>query len=835
VPSTDYSNNFLLFAAENNKNLLIAISIKGLSTILTSGDIYTRVRYGDPNLVYGEPGVVYGGLRLYGDYKPILQFDGSSLTLQQKIEPEQGRASVTMINLSFNDQGGFMTKLISPGILIPDILGAEVELRVGFPEISYPEDYALTFRGVVSQVTSTAGTVNLQISDPNARRRQQTFFCAKTKLKHPITSNQTSITVNNAADLFVPQLGPDGTYDPAITTYVKIGSEIIQYPPTGIDVNTGILSGITRGARATTPAAANQGADVSAALQVEDHIIDMALKIMLSGSGQFLTNQGIAAFVNFNDASVPNNYNAFQLAGNKNAVLDLGIAPGDYITITGAANAQNNGVCRVVLFLSTQNGYNQVIVTDKIFVVEGVGNAVFSVRSQYDTYPADNVGLAMPGYEVDVDRHQYIKNTFLSSLENSCRFYIDSTESSAKTFIENELYLPFGCYSLTRFGRMSVQLTHAPLADQRLQVLDKNNVVNPQNITPMRGVNSRKFFNEIDFNYDEDDTGTFRSAFRDIDSNSLNIIGLSSTLPITSKGIKSDLTTTASIQRTANNLLSRYKNGAVLITLETNFGTGIEIEAGDVVVLKDDGFLQISNFSDGTKNLGAQLFEVVDRRLVLTTARTSLQLVSGLGASISDRYATIAPASELLAGSNSTLLKLTNSFGSQFPGQEHVKWDDYLGLRGLVHTQDWGIAATCIMESFSSTNPNDMIVSGLSFSPSAGCILEVDRYPLSTDPTDQQIIKQIHCFCDASVTATSGISDTQFMVDAADIDKFVLGLPVSVHNDDYSIISVEQNVSNIDTGTNIVTVAGSLGFAPSAGNVAELIGFPDGGGPYRFL
>src|SRR5271169_1301284 len=156
MPSTDYTPNYLTYNEETTKLLVIAVQIEGLSTILTSSNLYTRVRYGDPGVVYGEPGLVYGGLLPYSDYKAILDTQKGSYTLQQKIEPEQGRSSVSMLTLTFIDYQQFMTQLISPGVILDDILGKQVKVYLGFQDISFPEDFSLIFRGRISTVTSMA-------------------------------------------------------------------------------------------------------------------------------------------------------------------------------------------------------------------------------------------------------------------------------------------------------------------------------------------------------------------------------------------------------------------------------------------------------------------------------------------------------------------------------------------------------------------------------------------------------------------------------------------------------------------------------------------------------
>lgn len=835
MPSTDYSPAFLATVAEANKQLLIAIEIDGLSTALTSGEISKKIVYGDP-IVYGQSGLVYGGLIPYDDFKPLLSLDQSSLTIQQKVEPEQGRASVSMLSLAFVDKDQFMTNLIAPGNVIPDILGAQIIVRIGFPQISYPDEYCIIFRGRCSQVDSMSGMVTLQMSDPNMVRRQQIFYMAKTFAASAIGPTDTTIPVVSTEFFNQQILGPDGTYDSAITTYIKIDDEVIEYPATGISVSGIAFVGVTRGARATSAVDHDQGTEIDAIIQVQDHMIDMALKYMLSGwQGPYLADLPIRSFVQTSDPSTGIQNQGFVIS--KDAVIDYGIAPGDYVTVTGASNGGNNGQCKVVLFLDTETGNNRVIVTDKTFILESSTSAVFSVRSQYDTYP-DNLGSQMPGTEVDVAQHQFIKNTFLSSAEYSLSFLKTAPESQAKTFIESELYLPFGCYSLTRLGRCSMQLTHAPIADERLQVLDKTNVMNPQNIKPSRGVNNRKFFNQINLSYDYDDDGVPHNLVTFLDTNSLNIIGVSSVLPLESEGMKSSITSTTTIDRTFNYILSRYKNGAVLINLEVNFATGVQIEAGDVVEIADNGFLQISNFLTGKRNLGSQLFEVIDRSLSLSNGKCTIQVVSGLGAEATDRFVTFGPASVMTTGTTQDLLVLTDSFGSATPGQEVTKWKDYLGLRGKVYAPDYSNSSTCNLVSVSNTVPNALVISGISIPASAGpfpgWILQQDDYSTSTDSLDQAPFKISFASWDPSVVAVSGVSDTEVVVAASGISRFQVGLPILVHSTDFNYISAEANVLSASTATNIVTVSSSLGFTPSAGNIVELIGFADGGGAYRF-
>jgi hypothetical protein len=857
-----YSQKFLSVVAEANKQPIIVVEVEGLNTIITSGTTYKNITYGS-GYTFGEAGVYYGLSIPIPTYttsasaqqlsNPILSLDKSSLTISQQIEPEQGRSSVSMLNLAFIDKNQFMTQLVSPGILIPDILGAQVKVRVGFPQISYPNDYLLLFRGRVSSYDSTGGLVTIQTSDPNIVRRQQLFYTAQTNAASAISSSATTLPVVTTGGFNQQILGPNGQYDPAITTYIQVDSEIMQYPATGITVvgSQPTFAGLIRGARGTSAVSHSAGAQVTSVIQVQDTMINMALKFMLSGwQGPYITGLKVISFVQTNDALTGTQSQGFVI--DKDAVIEYGISPGDYITITGASNSGNNVTCVVLYFLDTTIGPNRVIITNTTFITEFPTTAVYSVRSQYDTYP-DNLGLQMPAYEVDVAAHRYIQSTFMSSAENSLTFLMTETQSSAKTFIESEIYFPFGCYSLTRFGRCSMQLTHPPIAGQTIQVLNQNNVVNPQNISPSRAVNNRKFFNELDLFYDYSDSQSYQTVNVFLATNSLNIIGISSVLQIQSSGLRSNQnfpynqtnpntsgTSVSTINRIFDYILSRYQNGAIVIKIEVNFATGIQIEAGDVVEISDNGFLNISNFLTGQRNLGSQLFEVINRNLNLGTGKCTLQVITGLGSLITDRYATFAPATILGAPTNQSLLSLTASFGSQSPLIETLKWTPYLGLRVKVHAPDWSNSATCILNSISATYPNAINVSGFSIpasaGPSAGWIMQPDDYSQSSSILDQQPFKIAFDFFDPSVMVTSGSSPTSFVVASSGIGLFTVGLPVLVHDKAYANISNEVNVLSVAASSNTVTVNAPLGFTPSAGNLVELIGFVyDGSGPYRWI
>ena len=152
------------------------------------GDIYTRVRYGDAGLVYGMSGLIYGGLRRLDNVRPYLTLEGS-LSISQKIEPEQARASISTFSLVLIDKDGYLSKLAAPNVLVDEVLGGkEVKIYLGYLTTSFPEDYFVVFRGTVSSITINGPKVTLALSDANQRRRRPVFNTGRSKLTAPLLS-----------------------------------------------------------------------------------------------------------------------------------------------------------------------------------------------------------------------------------------------------------------------------------------------------------------------------------------------------------------------------------------------------------------------------------------------------------------------------------------------------------------------------------------------------------------------------------------------------------------------------------------------------------------------
>lgn len=832
----NYPSNYLIYNEEVTKNLNVVVQIEGVPQLITFVPIFKRIRYGDPDIHYGDAGLVYGGLVQYKSsaFMSILSLD-SNLIISQTVEPEQGKGSVSTLTLVLIDKDSFVTNLVTPGNVVDELMGNKlVTIKIGYQQTSYPEDYFTAFRGYVSSIQYTPGKYYLQLSDATSKQRAQVFYSGTTEVTSDVAPTDTTINTVSTVDFFQPILGPNGQYDPAITPYIIVNSEVIQYPNDNTGLGSTSFNFLTRGARGTIAATAAIGDAVAASIQIQDNGIDMALKIMLSGwNGPWLTGQPVLSIQN--TMSVGNLPNGMLFPVGVDVSDQYGLTVGDYITVSGST-AGNDGTYVIQTIEDLNDGTNNFIRTTTPFPnPEFPATTVqLAFRSQYDTYPV-LCGLMMKPTEVDVAQFQQIKNFFFYQAEYTYQFYITDREDG-KSFIEDEIIFPFGCYAITRYGRLSITVTKPPIANEKLPVLDQTSVLQPNNISVERSVNNRKYFNEIQYRFDVlDDGSTFTNVQAIIDTESLSNVDISSVLPIESKGLRSSLNAQKVINRQGTFLINRYKTGAILIKMKTNWRVGSIIETGDTVLITDQGGLQIANMTTGVRDLGQQLFEVIGRSYDIKNGSVDLQLLGNLNYLVSDRFCTISPSSMIQPGSTTTRIQINDSFGGLYPQEEYKKYSNLNGAGLRIHTRDYTtFNETTNLVGFDSVNKNIMIISpALSVAPPAGYIVDIIEYPNTVHKFDQAILKLLYDFVDPSVAVVSGISATQFTVSSGDALLFQLKLTVLVHNIDYSVLSTEVLVTDI-SGTTI-TVSPGFGFTPDNTMTVELIGFPDGGGPYRIL
>jgi hypothetical protein len=805
----------------------LVLEIDGVTTLFGAVQILHYIRIGDPELYIGDDWKI-GGLSPVEDQEPIVSLDGTGTQINQQIYPDKGSvSSVSTVQVSLIDKNLIASRLISPGVVVEEILGRKATLWMGFQQTAWKEDYLPIFSGVIDDVESGSGMVKLNLAHPEQLKRQDIYAPATTTLPASITNSQTTIALTSVADF--PSLSTGIlTPDPTIQFYVRIEDEIIKY--TSRSGNS--LIGCTRGALGTLAVAHTVSTDplpVKTLLSLQGTAVELALKIMLSGvNGYYALDVPITRYLSPDGVTVvPNSIFFSEVDLNR----DYGLVEGDYVTVTGATNGANNFTLKTIQEIVVTDLGSYMVLNGVTLVPELSTAAVAFFRSQYDTL-GPNLGLGMTPDEVDVAEHIYWNNAQLASYQY--RFDIEE-QINGKDFLDKEIYLPVGAYSIPRKGRCSMGYHVGPVLRTDLPTLNRHNVKDPDKIRLRRAIN-RNFYNTIVYQFDKLSTeDRFVSGVITTNQDSKNRIRAGNkVLTVRSSGIRRTLDGAGFAERVASRYLGRYAFAAEFFeSISVFFKAGFRLEPGDLVTF-NAAQLQITNTADGTRDKPTKIYEVTNVKKDLKTGDVQLALTD-TNFDGSERYGVVSPSSLIVSGTTTQLL-IQDSYGSLFPGNESRKWRNYLGERIVVHSYDWSFAEEVTLLSIDPGNRYRLNLdpsTPLSAPPAAGYIIDVPSYPTTDDVEENSVYKAAYVFMSATVPVVTGVSATSFTIGAGDVGKFTVGRIVRVRNAAFTQQSPEVKVVSVVGVT--VTVASTLGFTPNSTHVAEAMPFPDGQDTYRIF
>jgi hypothetical protein len=692
----------------------LILEIDGVPTIYTATIIKTIIRVGDPGLVIGDDWQI-GGFRTYEDQSDTISLSVTTTEISQQLNPERGAiSSISSMKVSLVDVADKATELISPGFVVPDILGRRARLYIGFKGTSFPDDFIPVFRGIIDDVESQQVSISLNIAHPDQKKRNSIFQRGQTALTADFLISDTTITVASTQDFLGPVLGPDGTQDPSLSFYVRIGDEIIKY--TGKTSTE--FTGCTRAQFGTIEVNHTTGDDVVSIYQLEGNGVDLALKIMFSGrQGPYEEGLQATSFVKISDSlSVPNAI----FFGNINLSERYGVVEGDFVTTTMANDPTNDVTLLEIESIVRVEEGTYIVVDSAGFVLEDSTPAVVDFRSQYDTLPS---GLKMHGDEVDVEQHLIWKRRYLSGFDYDFRLK-DTVE--AKSFIEKELYLPMGAYSLPRKSKASMGFTAGPIPTATIQILDNTNIINAKDLKIRRSI-GKNFYNTIIYKFDQDVfDDRYLSGWVESDATSQSQIPVGSkALLIESKGMRRAIGGATQANLVATRLLTRYAFAAEFMdNIKVLFDEGITIEPGDIILF-DGSKLNISDIKLGVRGRQPRLMEVVNKRMNIRTGETTLSIVDS-GFAIDARYALMGPSSIIIGGASETTFTIAASFGKNYGASEFRKWENYIGCAVMVRAPDFSQSAIAILVSASSNTIT--VDTPLGFTPTMGYIMDLAEY-----------------------------------------------------------------------------------------------------------
>lgn len=148
----------------------------------------------DSGYFYDDPELFYDGLVDLQDVDDYISLTGTSDTVQQQLEPDKGAASSTgTMNVKLVDFNNEITRLITPGLVLPDVLYRNAKLLLGFSDTVYPTDYIELFNGKITALKSEPGSVTFTVSHPDEIKRSDIFVRADTTLTQNLNFRSSTI------------------------------------------------------------------------------------------------------------------------------------------------------------------------------------------------------------------------------------------------------------------------------------------------------------------------------------------------------------------------------------------------------------------------------------------------------------------------------------------------------------------------------------------------------------------------------------------------------------------------------------------------------------------
>lgn len=633
-----------------------------------------------------------------------------------------------------------------------------------------------------------------------------------------ILDSSTTIELDTTGGMLLPSA--DGTFK----TYVRIDDEIIQY--TGITGNT--LTGITRGVYGSIPRTYDIDDDVETRYRLIGHMKDFALKMMLSG-GRPLSNIEAYSFVRMD--AITDIQNAI-IFSSVDVRKKYGLTVGDFVACKDATNSANNFTVRSIVSIVEAEIGSYIIVDGPPLVVEEDTSAKISFASKYDAWPD---GLGMQLDQVDVQRHEELVEFFPSGFFSYDYLLTDTIRGDE--FLEKKIYHPSACFGIPRSGRSSLGLTMPPLAQEDTKILDENNIINPSSIRIVRSF-TEDFYNSVIWKFDADAISEeMKRGVVKISQVSLDRVPNVKNIPyrIEAEGIRDDALARENIEIQSRRILDRYQYGAEKIPeVEVLFKDGIGIEVGSTVVFGSEK-LMISDSTIGSRKFRPRVMEVKNVKKNIAQGRVTLSLLN-TNYSVDAKYGVIGPSSIIGAGATSSRLPLKRSYATPDLQLENYKWKLYVGQYVLVRNEDWSVTHETRFRGFDESNPNVMILNPpLPIVPDDNWVVEIPPYPDTDNPEDHALWKGMHVFFNPQVKIVSSSGLNLITVGPDDIGKFKVGCPVEIHSENYASWTGDTTIIVKEINGNELTLSRSVGFTILPGYVIDLIGFRDGGAPYRML
>jgi hypothetical protein len=374
-------------------------------------------------------------------------------------------------------------------------------------------------------------------------------------------------------------------------------------------------------------------------------------------------------------------------------------------------------------------------VVDAPLVFEPTTSGTVDFLSQYNSLGA--FGLKMDTDEVDIEKHEFLKSSFLSQYD--MKFFIREDIESGKEFIEQELYLPTSCYSLPTdadgLSRVSVGIHKPPIPGSNVISVNKDNVINAKDIGIERSVN-KNYYSAIVTKFED------TAIDPELRKRSITVVGTSQvpaagnkTLLIESKGLKSAFNAKILAEDTQNRLLQRYSGAAESIkNAKINFRDAVQVVPGDILFVDPDGLNLIDNETQ-TRAKPPLLMELINKTVDIKSGSATLELVA-TGFNVDARFGLISPASKITKVlTTKTFVISYINMPSNYGPSEYRKWNRLNRPSIRIRRPDFSQVFDTVLVSANSNTVEILDVPPFTLQPDD--IMEFTYYS-DVDTKDQQ-------------------------------------------------------------------------------------------------
>ncbi|MEN0059502.1 MAG: hypothetical protein AAGB31_11755 [Bdellovibrio sp.] len=152
----------------------IILEIEGVDYVFTVTDIYRKLRLDEGHFLDT-------GLRLdssYIDPSALKYIDvrASALSLSQQLFYDKSYvSSVQSLALDIIDKDLIVTKLLSPSVIIEDLLSRKAKVYLSYDNAVHPDESHPILEGVVEGIDAGIGSVKIRVSHPDGLKRQEIF------------------------------------------------------------------------------------------------------------------------------------------------------------------------------------------------------------------------------------------------------------------------------------------------------------------------------------------------------------------------------------------------------------------------------------------------------------------------------------------------------------------------------------------------------------------------------------------------------------------------------------------------------------------------------------